>query len=889
MKQTKYQLKNKLKVLLIESKKSPVVSVQMWVKTGSADEKKSEEGISHFIEHLVFKGTDKFKVGEIANTVEASGGELNAYTSFDQTVFYVTISKTFSDVALDVVSQMMGYPTFDPAEIDSEREVVCEEIKMGQDSPGRRSSQLLFSSAFKKHAYGIPVIGYEKNVRGWSAKKIKQFYQSRYVPSNMFLVISGDFETPEMKKKVLEYFGGFKPYKLRKVTRTKEPVQKKYQYKTQQYKIQDRHLHLAFKAPNVKHKDIPALDVLSMVLGQGDSSILVKKLRLEKPVVSSISAFSYNPQDQGLFAISAHYQGNKMDEVVNEVFTQIHHLHETEPDWNEIKRARVAISSEQFYSVETVDGLANKAGSQEFYFGDQNAQKKYLKALSQVTPKDVQAVAKKYLKIETLSAAFLGDVDEKQSAKHLAKIPAMWKAQLAARKQAKLEALAAAKAASKISGKTKKSAAAVKKAKKPQIPNLVLKNTTTSAQKKVETITLDSGIKVLFKESKDTPTVSAKLVYRGGARLENPDTMGLSELTSRVWISGTETRSEQQVLQELEESAIGFSSFTGKNTNGFSLDYLSAFEDKALDLAVDSILNSTFNEEIIQREKAVIEQIIRSREDHPSSLCVRQFLKEIFGDHPLSYEAVGTAQTLPNLTRERILQLKDNTLNNRDLTVVVVGDYNKKQWLSALKKIEKNIQGHGSGKRDHKMAALTENKKRFLEKDKEQSHVIVGWRGLTLTDPDRYTLQAIEAVLAGQGGRLFFELRDKNSLAYSVSPLKMESLETGYFGGYIACSPEKVDKSIEMFHAEFNKLRKEKVSEEEISRAKKYLIGQHDIGLQKKSALCNLIAFDEVYGNDYEKSLNIADEYNKITADKILELSERLFSKPHVVSIVGKK
>jgi Predicted Zn-dependent peptidases len=128
----------------------------MWVKTGSADEKKNEEGISHFIEHLVFKGTRKYGVGEIASTVEGSGGELNAYTSFDQTVFYVTISKQFSDVALDVISEMMGFPTFDPKEIDNEREVVIEEIKRGQDSPGRRSSQLLFTNVFKKSPYGIP-------------------------------------------------------------------------------------------------------------------------------------------------------------------------------------------------------------------------------------------------------------------------------------------------------------------------------------------------------------------------------------------------------------------------------------------------------------------------------------------------------------------------------------------------------------------------------------------------------------------------------------------------------------------------------------------------------------------------------------------------------------
>src|SRR6187551_3622724 len=123
----KYQLKNGLKVLLVESSKSPVVSVQMWVKTGSADEKKGEEGISHFIEHLVFKGTKKFAVGQIAKTVEGSGGELNAYTSFDQTVFYVTISKEFSATALEVIDEMMNYPLFDAQEIENEKEVVIEE------------------------------------------------------------------------------------------------------------------------------------------------------------------------------------------------------------------------------------------------------------------------------------------------------------------------------------------------------------------------------------------------------------------------------------------------------------------------------------------------------------------------------------------------------------------------------------------------------------------------------------------------------------------------------------------------------------------------------------------------------------------------------------------
>lgn len=865
MKQTKYQLKNKMKVLLIESKKSPVVSVQMWVKTGSADEKKAEEGISHFIEHLVFKGTDKFKVGEIANLVEASGGELNAYTSFDQTVFYVTISKNFKEVALDVVSQMMGHPTFDPKEVDSEREVVCEEIKMGQDSPGRKSSQLLFSAAFKKHAYGIPVIGYEKNVRGWSVKKIKDFYHSRYVPSNMFLVVSGDFETKEMKLQVEKYFGNFKSYKLKKVKRTKEPAQKKYQFKAEHYKIQDCHLHMAFKAPNVRHKDVPALDVLATILGQGDSSILVKKLRLEKAIASSISAFNYNPQDEGLFAISAHYQGDKFKEIVSEVCTQINYMQNNEVSWSDIKRARISISAEQFYSVETVDGLANKAGNLEFYFNDQNAQKKYLKMLNQVTPKDVQKAAQKYLKIEKLSAAFLGDVDKKAAEKQLSEIKKTWQEKI---KKEKPKAI---------------------KNKKISIPNLVFKPTMLSQEQKVERVKLESGINILFKNAKDTPTVSAKFVFRGGARLETPETMGLSELASRVWISSTPTRTEEQLMQELEESSIELGAFSGKNTAGFSLNYLTAFEDKALTLFKDAVLNTQFDKDIIEREKSILAQIIKSREDHPSSLCVRQFLKTIFGDHPLAYEAAGTKESLPNLTQEKIKELRGKLLSTKNLTIVVVGDYNKKAWLGLAKELEKAIPNRSAQQPIHQIAELKKDKKSFISSTKEQSHVIVGWRGLTLTDPDRYTLHAIEAILAGQGGRLFFELRDKHSLAYSVSPMHMESLETGYFGGYIACSHEKVDKAIDMFEAEFEKLTKEKVGDEELERAKKYLIGQHDIGIQKKSALCNLIAFDEVYGNDFNESLNVAAEYKKVTAEKIIELASKLFTKPAVISIVGKK
>lgn len=870
MKQVKFQLKNKLKVLLIQSQKSPVISVQMWVKTGSADEKKSEEGISHFIEHLVFKGTEKFKVGEIANLVEASGGELNAYTSFDQTVFYVTISKTFSDVALDVISQMMGHPTFDQTETDAEREVVCEEIKMGQDSPGRRSSRLMFSSAFKKHSYGIPVIGYDKNVRSWPISKIKKYYQSRYVPSNMFLVVSGDFEISEMKQKVQDYFSDFKPYKLKKITRTKEPTQKKFQFEAEKNEIQDKHMHFVFKAPSVKHKDVPALDVLAMLLGQGDSSLLVKKLRLEKALVGGVSAFNYNPQDQGIFVVSAQYQEEgknseeKFTEVASEIIKQIDFIQNNLTSWSEIKRARVGISSEQFYSVETVDGLANKAGTLEFYMGDANAHKKYLNAINKITPEDVQKVAKKYLKLNQLSAAFMGSNEQKQSVKFLQKIPKIWKENVTTKKHQ------------------------VVKSKKIAIPKLTSKATAKINDGEVEKIQLDSGIKLMLKQVSDLPTVSSKFIFQGGSRYETPETMGLSEFATRTWMGGTKSKTEAQLMQSIEEMAMGLSPFSGRNTFGFSLEYMSAFEKPALDMALEVITEPLFTNEVIEREKQILAQQIKSKEDQPGSLCSRQFMQAMFPGHPLSYEAMGTATTIQHLKQKDVLGLREKILNPAHLTISVVGDFNKKEWIKHIEELEKSLHRGTSTKQKFSLPDLKQNERKFLDKDKEQSHVMIGWRALSITDPDRFALQTIQAILAGQGGRLFNELRDKNSLAYSVAPRKMESIETGFFGGYIACSPEKVEKAIEMFQAEFNKLTTTKVPLAELQRAQRYLIGQHDIALQRKAALCDLIGFDEFYGNDYHQNLNVAVEYRKVTEEKILQLSQKLFKQPYVVSIVGR-
>lgn len=860
----KFQLKNGMKVLFHQSHKSPVISVQAWVRTGSADEAKGEEGISHFIEHLVFKGTRKFKVGEIASQIEGDGGELNAYTSFDQTVFYVTISKQFVDTGIKALAEMMGFPLFDPTEIDNEREVVVEEIKRGQDSLGRRASQLLFSTIYKKHPYGIPVIGYEKNVRSWSAKKIKNYFHSRYSPQNMFLVVVGDFENKEMKSKVENFFGEFKPYKVKKIHRKIEPPQKTLRIATEKSSFEQSICYLSWNTPKITHKDIPALDVLGMIMGQGDSSRLVHKLRIESAIVNSVGSSVFSSQDPGFFAISMSYNKENLDHALSGVTEVLLQVLKGEIKSEEIKKSIVNISSENLYGVETVDGLSRKIGDAEFLMKDPNAFEKYLKAIVQVTAADLLRVAKKYLAPNALSAIAMTNDDADKAKKSLMVWARSYKAEFA-----KLKAVKSSSQKEKI-GK-------------------LLFGKGKSAEK-TELIILKNGVRILMRPQFDTQVISAKVALLGGGRQEPADSIGLSEMTARSWLGGTGSKTEPEIYHLIEMMAAGIGPLAGRNSLGLGLDCLAPFEQPARELFLETLIDPIFPEEVISREKTIQLEQIKSRNDNPSQIAIRQFMEMIFGSHPYGRDLLGTEQTLAKIDSSKMKQFWKQHLLTKNMTIILAGAFDQKNWVSAIEKATASL---APGSRFEKAIPViyprpeTDGQVRFHEVQKEQSHLIMGFLGLKINDPGRFALQIMQSVLAGQGGRLFLELRDKKSLAYSVSPLKMEGLDGGYFGTYIGCSPDKVKKALEMMKIEFEKLCDSKISTEEMDRAKRYLAGRHDIELQRVNSVASSILYDDIYGIPYDETFTVTEKYFAVTSEQILELAQNLFRGVSAISLVG--
>ncbi len=859
----KMQLKNGLDVFLYKSTKSPVVSVRMWVKTGSADEQKGEEGISHFIEHLVFKGSRNLGVGDAAKKIEGAGGQLNAYTSFDETVFHVTLYKEQFEVGLEVISEMLGYPSFDKEEIDNEREVVIEEIKRSMDNPGRQSSRLLFSSMYKKHPYGVPVIGYEKNIENVSVEEIRDYFERRYVPENMFLVVSGDFELVEAKKLIKKYYGDIPANKLEKVKRTKEPKPTKAKATSVQSTFKQNIVHFSWPIPKISHKDIAALDMLSMVLGQSESSLLNQKMRLEKSLVRYAYSSIFTTRDNGFFNISLSVDKDKIEEAMTELLGCFQAFFAKPLDQDLLEISKLGLESDEIYTYETVDGISKQIGYYEFNFSDPDYSKKYLEKIRELTQKEIFKSFKKYLKPELINLTIFSEEDEKITKK----IMSSW-----LRKYRKKFPELKAPSSEKI------------KTRKSHKMKGLKKNAKTSEKLHL----LPSGVRVYIRQSDEVPIVNIRTAFLGGMRIEKEEDGGLSELTTQCWTKETELMSEKELSKFVELRSSGISSFCGKNTNGLSMTSLSPYWQDMFDVYMQNLSTPKFSQALIDREKHFLTQALRQRCDNPAQEAVLGFMGKMFKNHPYGRSSLGTEPSLKKLGEEQVNYFYKNILKSKKVSICISGDI--KNIDGVLDKIESSFQEikrPDDRLKKIKLDKITTDQFYFKKSDKEQTHLLVGQRGLTIQDPQRYILDVMQAILAGQGGRLFMELRDKNSMAYSLSPMRIDGLDGGFFGAYIACSPEKASKALEMLDIEFEKLCEKEVPLSEMERAKKYIIGKYHIDLQKNSAMTSSVLFNDIYGIDLKEVFTYHQKINAVSTKDIKKLARKLFHQNKVFSAVG--
>jgi zinc protease len=835
---TRLQLDNGLTVLLEENHSAPVVAVNVWVKVGSVCEEEGEYGLAHVHEHMVFKGTERRGVGEIARIIEGDGGDINAFTSFDETVYYVVIASRFLDTALDVLSDAMGNASFDPEELKKELQVVLEEIRRGEDSPQRNLSERLFSEAYTVHPYKRPVIGTKESVSGLTRDRVVGFYRKWYSPNNMVLVIVGDFDTRRVIPKVKELFGSLKPSALPNCTIPQEPPQNGLRAVVFDKKVQEGYFSLAFHIPNARHEDTPVLDVISNILGGGESSRLFRRIKEEKGLVSNIYTYSFTPKHPGLFAIGGTLDPDKARTALSEIIKETYRLKYEPVRFDELSRAKINIESDSIYTKETMQGQAQKLGYFEVEAGDYRYENEYLQRVSRVTQEDIIRVARRYFKNSNLTAVFLLPTDRVTI------------------KERDIEEIASA------------SSDAIQRE---------LGSLSFEPSADVKRFTLDNGITVLIKENHSVPLFAARAAFLGGVRFEDERDNGVSNFVSEMFTRGTKTRSAEEIAKEIESIAGEISGFSGRNSFGVTLESLSRNFDKAMDVFADVILNPSFSEEEIERARRDILSSINRQGDNPLRTTVNLFLRALYKRHPYRFDVLGTKETVSRIGREDLVAFYGKYVRPENMVIAVVGDVGEKEVLSTIEGHFRNMEkGRFSPPRVEPEPPPDRIREEVIEqKEKAQTHIILGFQAPTLKDPDQYPFEVLNAILSGQGGRLFMELRDRRSLAYTVTSFFTPGVEPGFFGVYIGCAPEKQDEAIQGIKEQLSLILERGVTDDELKRAQNYLVGNFEIGLQQNSSQAAKIAFDELYGVGWDEYKRYPERIYSVTRDDVLRVARR--------------
>ena len=580
----------------------------------------------------------------------------------------------------------------------------------------------------------------------------------------------------------------------------------------------------------------------AQILGQGKSSRLYLAFRLKKRLVNSVYAYSMTPRDSGMFLAGARLDTKDMKQAVSGILEVLLRsgFEPVEPE--ELKTAKAQIESDFIYQKETVQGQARELGYYQVMMDDLDFGNQYLKRLRDVRAQDLLRVARTYLHPDNLTLGILvpKSVEQTFSEKDLLK---------QAEKTYKALESAALDEASGTAGPRE---------------DAVVKTR------------LSNGACLLVKENHGVPLVSIKAVFLGGLLSENKESDGISSFTASMLTKGTATRTAEQISQEIESLAGSVAGFSGRNSFGLSASVVSWNFQPAFEIFSDILLHPKFPEEFVEKTRQDILAAIKNKEDNLAHLAFQLFWKSLYPCHPYGMETLGTPETINRISRKDLQEYYGKEAVASNLVLAVVGDVNAPQVKEFVERLLREL--------PEKPLSLPETLcntrpgREALQRvspDKLQAHIVVGGRGARFSDKDRFSLDVLQAVLAGQGGRLFMNLRDKQSLAYTVTAFNQDAYDPGAFGIYIATKPENYRKALEGIQRELEKVRDEKIPEDELKRAKNYLVGSYDLGIQTNTSQASMMASFERYGLGYSAYQLYPERIQKVTAGQVRKAARK--------------
>jgi zinc protease len=824
-------LENGLVVIVREDHSAPVVSAQAWCQSGSIHEGRwLGAGLSHVLEHMLFKGTTTRPGSRIDQEVQEAGGYMNAYTSFDRTVYHIDVPNTGARTAIDILCDIMQNAALPPDELAKEMDVIRREMDMGQDDPGRRASRRLFETAYTRSPYRFTIIGYPDIFNELKPDDVRGYYHEKYAPNNCFFVVAGDVKKDEVVAQIKEAYAKTRARPMPPVVLPPEPKQTGAREIVEEAAIELGHFHFAWHIPELRHADVPVLDVLSVLLGGGRSSRLFQQVRERQGLAHHVNAWTYNPGLPGVFGMSAIVDADKFTAARDAMLAEIEKAKSNVVSADELHKAVKQFVSLTLSVQKTMEGQAQDLGGNWIAANDLNFSERYLAAVKRITLADIQRVTRQYL------------TDENRTLYAL--LP---------------------------SGTSPK----------PKV------EVTSAKEHPIEKIELSNGLKLLVKQDSRLPFVEFRAVLQGGVLAESPANNGITIMLANMLLKGTAKRSAERIATEIESIGGHIDTYGGNQSFGVTAEVLSSDFATGLDLVADVLLNPAFPANELEREREIHLANIAARKDDLLKSAGVAMRKALFGPASYGLDPLGSEETIQKISAADLKAFHQKLAVPNNCVLAIFGDVKTADVRAAVEKAFGSWR-RGSDIKAAAHAAQAPAKNRVTEtKDKKQAVLVIGFSGTTIYDDDRYALELIHESCSDLGSRLFLRIREQLGLAYYCGAQNFSGIAPGYFAFYTGTEPSKAEQVEQELLKEAELLRTEGLSEEELKRAKAKIIGQKKIHRQDLGNLASMTALDELYGLGFKHSESEDAQFEAVTLDQIKAVAQK-YLKPDsfVVSIV---
>lgn len=848
-------LPNGLRVLVRELKGAPVVALNLWIGTGSAEDPDELSGLSHFAEHMLFRPGSAPGAIDLAETALDAGGYLNAETGCDHTVYYQVVPPDRWGDVLAAQAEAVAHPAFESRDVEDERSVIIDEARGAEADPASFLWRRLMETAFTSHPCRRPVVGTESTITGITADDLREHHRRHYVPANMVQIVVGDVDADRVLALAEESLGAIATSDfVRSAACEEAPGEVRAQSYTGLW--EQSSVGMAFRAPSVLHADIPALDVACGLLGVGRSSRLKKSLQTRSGLVSDLRSGVIAFRDVGIVTVGAGVVGTEVDRVIEGVFVELERMRSEPVGADELDKMLRRLEAGYVLEHETSASIAGGLGLFET-LGDYRHFEDYVDRLAAVTPDDVLRVARDYLEPGTASVVtYVPDGGGVPPGDRSAEITGL-----------------AARTAIAGPARIAEQSATWRPSKAFERPMILAERGASKCVREH----LAGGVTLVLAEARALPIVSVAVAFRGGFAEEPDDLAGVTYLTQKLLLRGTTVLTADEVADAIEGLGSAIAAAIDRDGFGLGMTVLANHSREGMRILGDVLAEPAFPADQLERVRGEVLTEIGQLSDHPLRRAMLLMLPLAFPEHPYGRPLRGTPESVGSMSVGDVERWYTRTFDARNLIVCAVGDLDR----DAVRKVVEEVAGRlpvGERSMPRKPLVLGPSGRRDVDHDGSgQSTVALALRGPSAGTRDEAVMRVICRAGSMMGGRLWRALRERPPFAYAVGSSLIALREGGAVLAHVTAPMGQEEAALDALDSEFVRLAADGLSPEELGRAKRHLGGVLAISMERGAARAAAYAMAEATGAGCEHVDRMPDLVKSVTNDDVAAVAGRYF------------